>query len=144
MKRVYVDVVADLFHVGHINLFKKAKYIFDDQEAHLVVGVHSDAEVESYKRTPIIPQDERYEVVRSCKYVDEVVEAAPLIITEKFLLENNIDCVVHGDDHSPEFAKQHAEPLRMGIMRYVPYSHGTSTSEIIKKISSRLKKTKNT
>ena len=48
MKRVYVDMVGDLFHIGHINMFKQARELGD----YLIVGVHSDKAVESYKRTP--------------------------------------------------------------------------------------------
>ena len=45
MTRVYVDIVGDLFHVGHINLFKQARALFND--SFLIVGVHSDKDVES-------------------------------------------------------------------------------------------------
>ncbi len=129
MKRVYVDVVADLFHVGHINLFKKARELGD----YLIVGVHSDKAVESYKRKPIIAEQQRYEMVKYCRLVDEVIEAAPLTITEDFIRENSIDLVVHGDDFQKGH-KQHEVPVEMGIMCYVPYTGGISTTEIIEKI----------
>ena len=63
MTRVYLDIVADLFHIGHLNLFKKAKLL--DTDVYLIVGIHSDESVESYKRVPIIKQEQRYEIVRS-------------------------------------------------------------------------------
>ncbi|MAK56875.1 MAG: glycerol-3-phosphate cytidylyltransferase [Pusillimonas sp.] len=134
MTRVYVDIVGDLFHIGHLNLFKKAISAFDNKNVSLVVGVHSDKDVSSYKRKPIIPQEQRYEIVRSCKYVDEVIEASPLVITEDFINKHKIDYVVHGDDVTKEISKQHAVVSKMGIIKYVPYTDGVSTTSIIQKI----------
>ena len=134
MIRVYVDMVGDLFHVGHINLFKKAKALFPDKEAFLVVGVHSDEDVSSYKRTPIIKQKHRYEMIRFCKLVDQVIESAPLEVTKEFLEEHQIDYVVHGDDINQELMNQHKVPIDLGIVRYFPYTAGISTTKIIEKI----------
>tara|TARA_R110002020_G_scaffold241567_5_gene454780 strand:+ start:4642 stop:5052 length:411 start_codon:yes stop_codon:yes gene_type:complete len=130
MIRVYLDMVADLFHVGHLNLIKTAHEMGD----YVIVGVHSDKDVESYKRVPIINERQRYEIVKSCKYVDEIIEKAPLVITEQFLLRHRIDFVLHGDDISDEISKQHKVPLEKNMMKYVPYTKDTSTTEIIHKI----------
>ena len=133
MKRVYVDAVADLFHVGHLNLFKRAKKEGD----FLVVGIHSDKTVESYKRTPIIEQEQRDQIVRACKYVDEVIEDAPLIVTKDFMTEHEIDLVIHGDDCGDHFGIQHGDPIKVGKMKYLPYTKGISTSMIIDRIINR-------
>ena len=130
MIRVYVDMVADLFHVGHLNLIKKAKELGDV----LIVGVHSDADVESYKRIPIINEEDRYEIVKACKYVDEVIESAPLKITKEFLEEYKIDLVVHGDDISGEVLKQHEVTINMGILKIISYTKGVSTTKLIDKV----------
>lgn len=135
MVRVYTDMAADIFHMGHVNLLKRAKAMGD----YLVVGVHSDKQIESYKRKPIFPEEHRYEIMRSCKYVDEVIESAPLVMTKEFLESNNIDLVVRGDDMNEELLKQQEAPISMGIMRYVSRTKGISTSEIIDKISERSK-----
>lgn len=132
MTRVYLDIVADLFHIGHLNLFKKAKLL--DTDVYLIVGIHSDESVESYKRVPIIKQEQRYEIVRSCRLVNEVIENAPLVITENFLKDNKIDYVAHGDDINEELKKQHKIPFELGVVKYVPYTSGISTTEIIKRI----------
>jgi|15BtaG_2_1085339.scaffolds.fasta_scaffold00999_10 cytidyltransferase-like protein len=129
MKRVYADIVGDLFHVGHLNLFKQAREFGDL----LIVGVHSDATVESYKRKPVIEENYRYEIVKNCRLVDEIIENAPRMITKEFIDRHNIDVVVHGDDPSPEFEEQHKVPLALGIMKYVKYTKGISSTEIIKK-----------
>ena len=130
MIRVYTDMAADLFHIGHLNLLKRAKSVGD----YLIVGVHSDEQIRSYKRDPVFKEEDRYEIMRCCKYVDEIIEEAPLIMTESFLKEHKIDFVVRGDDVSEELLSQQADPIRMGIMRYVPRTEGVSTSQIIKRI----------
>lgn len=130
MKRVYTDMAADMFHVGHLNLIKRAKSLGD----YLIVGIHSDDDIGQYKRRPIISQENRYEMVRSCRYVDEVVEAAPLVMTKDFLLDNKIDLVVRGDDVTSEHLRQQAAPIEMDIIRYLPRTKGVSTTLIINNI----------
>ena len=130
MIRVYADIVGDLFHVGHINLLKQARECGD----YLIVGVHSDKSVESYKRKPVFSEKDRYEIVRNCSLVDEVIEDAPLVLTKKYIDENNICIVVHGDDKSPHFEEQHKVPLEMGIMKYLKYTDGISTTDLIERI----------
>ncbi len=137
MTRVYVDIVGDLFHVGHINLFKQAIELFDD--TYLIVGVHSDIAVKSYKRLPVICQEQRYEIVKNCRLVDEVIESAPLIITKEFIKHHKIDYVVHGNDMSESLKLQHNTPVKMNIAKYVKYTKGISTTSIIKKIIDREK-----
>ena len=55
----------DLFHIGHLNLLKKCKEYCD----YLVVGVNTDEYIKEYKnKTPIIPLEERIEIIKSIKY----------------------------------------------------------------------------
>lgn len=69
-KRGYTTGVFDMFHVGHLNIFRKAKEICSE----LVVGVTTDELVETLKgRQPVIPFEERVQIVESCKYVDAVI-----------------------------------------------------------------------
>ena len=129
MTRVYVDGVFDLFHVGHLNLFKNAKKYGDI----LVVGIISDEDAISYKRTPIITHKNRISMLEHCSLVDEIVENPPLILTKEFLLDNRIDIVIHADDSKQEeFFKI---PIELGIMKYVPYTKYISTTKIIEKIT---------
>lgn len=67
--RVYVDMVGDLFHAGHVSLLREARRHGD----WLVVGVLSDDTAASYKRRPVMTLDEMVAVIESCRYVDEVM-----------------------------------------------------------------------
>src|SRR5512145_8293 len=100
MSRVYVDMVGDLFHAGHVSLLREARQHGD----WLVVGVLSDDTAASYKRRPIMSLAERVAVIESCRYVDEVIEDSPFLLSEEFLAQHRIATVVHGDDLSPRDA----------------------------------------
>ena len=66
----YTTGVFDLFHVGHLEILRKAKENCD----YLIVGVSTDELVQDYKnKRPIITFDQRIEIIKSIKYVDEVV-----------------------------------------------------------------------
>lgn len=133
-KIVYTDIVGDLFHAGHVEFFKKARSFGD----YLIVGVLADDVVEGYKRVPILSLEERVKVVEACKYVDEVIVAPPLRLTEEMIKELHIDYVVHGDDFNKELLEdQYGVSLKNGIFRSVPYTKGISTTNIIHRIVER-------
>ncbi|KAJ2892640.1 choline phosphate cytidylyltransferase, partial [Coemansia aciculifera] len=91
---VWVDGCFDMMHFGHANALRQARAMGD----YLVVGVHSDVEVEKNKGPCVMKEDERYAAVAACKWVDEVVKDAPYVTTLEILDDYNIDFVVHGDD----------------------------------------------
>ncbi|HVB92655.1 MAG TPA: adenylyltransferase/cytidyltransferase family protein [Acidimicrobiales bacterium] len=135
MTRVYVDMVADLFHPGHVEFLRKAKSLGDA----LVVGIHTDDAVESYKRRPLMTMTERMAVVAGCRYVDEVVANAPLAVNQDWLKTHRIDLVVHGDDFDDHTAaKYYAVAMEMGIYRTVPYTPGVSTTELLVRLRQRI------
>ena len=124
-------MVADLFHYGHVNFLKQAKSHGD----FLLVGIHADETVESYKRTPILTMDERIASVSGCRYVDEVVPNAPLEITREWIEKNQIELIIHGDDVAPEVRDTwYKVPIDMGIYQSVSYTEGISTTELIARI----------
>lgn len=93
-KKGYTTGVFDLFHIGHLNILKKAKEYCD----YLVVGVSTDEVVQRYKgKTPIIPFEERLLIVQAIRYVDEVIPQTSL---DKFSAweELKYDVLFHGDD----------------------------------------------
>lgn len=132
--RVYVDMVGDLFHSGHIELFRAARTFGD----HLVVGVLSDDTAAAYKRRPIMTLAERVRVIEACRYVDEVVPDAPMVLTHAFLEEHGIDLVVHGDDLDTQAAATVYGPAaETGRLRLVPRTSGLSTTAIIARLQRR-------
>lgn len=90
----YTTGVFDLFHIGHLNILKKAK----EQCEYLIVGVSTDEVVQGYKKkTPIIPFEERIAIVEALECVDEVI---PQTSMDKFKSwkEIKFDVIFHGDD----------------------------------------------
>lgn len=129
--RVYVDMVGDLFHAGHVALLRQARSHGD----RLVVGVLSDETAAAYKRRPIMTLAERVAVIEACRWVDEVVPDAPFEVTQEFLDEHCITTVVHGDDLTPEGAASIYGPaVASGRYVAVPRADGLSTTEIIRRV----------
>lgn len=90
----YTQGTFDMFHIGHLNLLKQAK----EQCDILIVGVNSDDLVRSYKqKTPIINEQERAEILRAIRYVDDVVICHTLKKVEmhKWI---HFDAIFIGDD----------------------------------------------
>lgn len=132
MTRVYADMVGDLFHHGHVEFLRQARALGDE----LVVGIHSDADVASYKRPPVMTMDERVGVVQGCRWVDRVIPNAPLRVSREFVEEHGLDLVVHGDDFDRErLLRMYGDPADMGILRTVPYTPGISTTEILERLA---------
>jgi glycerol-3-phosphate cytidylyltransferase len=130
-KVVFVNMVADLFHAGHVSFLKQAKQHGDV----LIVGLHSDELATKYKRKPICNIDERKTVVEACKYVNKVICNTPLNIDREFINKHKIDLVIHGDDFDAEkINKFYGEIIELNKFITVPYTQGVSTSEIIKRI----------
>ena len=124
-------MVADLFHYGHVNFLKKASSHGD----FLLVGVHADEEVMTYKRRPILSMEERVASVEGCRYADEVIPNAPLEIDRTFIEKHNIDLVIHGDDFSSDLEQLcYKIPMEMGIYRTVGYTEGISTTDLIDRV----------
>ena len=131
-KNGYIDMVGDLFHYGHIRLIKTVY----DMGYNVIVGVHSDKTVESYKRTPILNLNERAEIIESCKYVTIVIKDAPLYITEEYLNENNIDMVFHSHkiEENERYKKMYEVPEQLNKFTRTEYTPEISTSDIINRV----------
>ena len=129
----YTTGVFDMFHIGHLNILKKAK----EQCEYLIVGVSTDELVESYKnKTPIIPFKERVEIVKAIKYVDEVVvqENRDKV---KALDKYKFNAMFVGDDWKGKPLFQETERVfrERGVdVVYFPYTEGTSSTILREKL----------
>ena len=132
----YTTGVFDMFHIGHLNILKRAKEKCD----YLIVGVSTYEVVESYKHhLPMIPYEQRAAIVAAIKYVDEVVPQTTMDKTE-FLKQRHFDVMFHGDEwkgtdlynnYEKEFAKLGAR------IDYLSHTEGISSSMLRKKINNQ-------
>lgn len=125
----YTTGVFDLFHIGHLNILKKAKLNCD----YLIVGITTDelSELSKGKR-PIIPFEERMEIISAIKYVDKVV---PQFNYNKVEAWNNLkfDIMIVGDDWkgSDTWNALEKEFKKLGVkIIYFPYTKTISSTKI--------------
>lgn len=135
----YIAGVFDLFHVGHLNMFKRAKELCD----RLIVGVVTDEGVRKNKNTePFVPFEERIEMVRSCRYVDKAVEI-PLHYagTRDAYRQYQFDCQFSGSDYKENadwLADKEFLEKNGADMVFFPYTQSTSSTKIKKLIEKKL------
>ena len=131
---VYVQGTWDLFHIGHLNILRKARRI----ATKLIVGVNTDKSVQEYKGDyPVIPYQERVEILKACSLVDEVV-MSKMIFNIDNLKKLNVDVIVLGSDWKNRYLEGKEEAQKAGIeIIYFPYTEGISTTEIKAKIRRR-------
>jgi glycerol-3-phosphate cytidylyltransferase len=131
----YTTGVFDMFHIGHLHLLKKAKNRCD----YLIVGVSTDELVKSYKhKTPIIPFQDRLEIISSLKLVDEVVAVTHRDKKQAYL-DVGYDVLFVGDDWKGTelfndlelFLKEHGARIE-----YFPYTKGVSSTKFREILSS--------
>lgn len=131
--RVYADGVFDLFHIGHMRQLQQAKTAFPD--THLIVGVTGDKETHRRKGLTVLSAKERAESVRHCKWVDEVIEDCPWVVTLEFLKKHSIDYVAHDDIPygADEGDDIYAPIKKLGMFLVTQRTEGLSTTGIITK-----------
>lgn len=130
----YTTGVFDLFHIGHLNILRRAK----EQCDYLIVGVSTDDLVETYKgKRPIIPFEERKAIVQAIRYVDEVISQTSMDKLEAWS-KLHYDALFHGSDWkgSSMYDEIEAKLKAVGVdMVFLPHTTGTSSTMI----SGRLK-----
>lgn len=132
--RIYADGVFDLFHLGHMRQLEQCKKAFPNVE--LVVGIPNDKETHKRKGLTVLTDKQRYETVRHCKWVDEVIEDAPWILDMKFLKNHKIDYCAHDDlPYVADGIDDIYKPMKeAGMFIATQRTNGISTSDIITKI----------
>lgn len=125
----YTTGVFDMFHIGHLNILRRAR----EQCDFLVVGVTTDELSQTVKsRTPIIPFSERIEIVKSIRYVDRVVPQQSMNKYEAWE-KIGFDLMFVGGDWKGTSTWNELEKnfLKFGVrIVYLPYTEHTSSSKL--------------
>lgn len=125
----YTTGVYDMFHIGHLNIIRRAK----EQCDYLIVGVSSDSLVMKDKnKTPVIPYEERAAIVAALKYVDKVV---PQLDKDKFSAweKYHFNKMFVGDDwkDTPQWKKYEEQFAPVGVeIIYLPHTDGISSTKL--------------
>lgn len=124
MKKVITYGTFDLFHIGHLNILRRAK----EQGDYLVVAVSTDEFNKIKGKKCAIPDTERMAIVEAIKYVDEVIPENNWDQKINDVEEHNIDVFVMGDDWKGkfDFLKDYCDVV------YLPRTEGISTTKIKK------------
>ncbi|XVF20959.1 hypothetical protein REPUB_Repub12eG0049000 [Reevesia pubescens] len=134
--RVYADGIYDLFHFGHARSLEQAKKAFPN--TYLLVGCCNDETTHNYKGKTVMTEAERYESLRHCKWVDEVIPDAPWVINQEFLDKHKIDFVAHDSlpyaDASGTAKDVYEFVKAAGKFKETKRTDGISTSDIIMRI----------
>ena len=131
---IYLDMVGDLFHIGHLRAIKYIKENICEKEDKLYVGVISDRDTESYKRTPIINEDFRAELIEGIKYVDKVIKNSPLRLTNGFINQYKINKICIPKNRTVEEIEDWYRYINSDMLVKIPYTNEISTTKIIEKI----------
>ena len=129
--------VFDLFHVGHLKLLKRCK----EQCNYLIVAVCYDDYVRNIKKKePVIPFEQRVEILEAIKYVDEVVPISIEEVEDKMipLKKYKFDVLFSGDDWkgTERYNKTEEQFATLGAnIEYLSYTTGISTTDLKAKIS---------
>ena len=123
---VYTSGTFDLLHYNHLKMLEYAKALGDI----LIVGVNTDELVASYKSEPIVPFEERIELMKALKLPDVVIPQHSLDHTDK-VKKLNFDIFVVGDDWAGKY--DYLKDLGVSVV-YFPYGRSCSSTSIKKKV----------
>ena len=124
MKRVITFGTFDLFHIGHLRILERAKSLGH----HLIVGISTDQlNFDKKQKKPIYSQEDRTEIIKSFKLVDEVFFEESLDLKGDYIKKYNADILVMGDDWKGRFDEFNT----LCEVIYLPRTPSISTTEII-------------
>ncbi|RKK04280.1 glycerol-3-phosphate cytidylyltransferase [Pseudoroseomonas wenyumeiae] len=121
--RVITFGTYDLFHIGHLNILKRAAALGN----HLIVGVSTDALNFSKKGLkPVFPQHERLAIVEALRCVNEAFYEESLELKAEYIKHYKADVLVMGDDWAGRFDQFKS----LCDVVYLPRTEGISTTDI--------------
>jgi glycerol-3-phosphate cytidylyltransferase len=134
--RVYTGGTFDLFHAGHVNFLKRCHEIAG-VSGQVIVSLNTDSFIQEYKnKLPVCSNQERYDVISSCKYVDEVIWNGNGTDSKPAILYAKPDVIAIGSDWARkdyykqmQFTQDWLDELNISLI-YIPYTHGISSTEI--------------
>lgn len=131
----YLSGTFDLFHVGHLNLLKRAK----EQCDYLIVGVHDSGKWKG--KETFIPLEERKQIVAACKFVDKVVDSCRED-SDAWDLWHYDRLFVGSDYKGTERFNRYEEYFKdKGVeIVYFPYTQSTSSTQIRKAVAAKTKR----
>lgn len=128
MKTVITFGTFDVFHIGHVNILKRAASL----GGKLIVGVSSDAlNFNKKNRYPIYPEKHRIEIIKSLEFVDEVFIEESLEKKAEYIEKYKADILLMGDDWKGKFDNFN----EICEVVYLERTPSISTTEIIEKIA---------
>ena len=134
---IYCDGIFDLFHIGHLNHFRKIHSYFEmvyGVKIQLLVGIISDNVAETYKRRPVLNEHQRFKMISSLVCVHDAIITDMLVIDEEFINTYKVDHIVHSFCNPDDKQNQHSffeVPIRLNKFIEIPYNYGVSTTDII-------------
>ena len=133
-KIVYVGMVGDFLHHGHINIIEEARKLGE-----VTIGLLTDEAVVSYKRKPIFTFEQRKKIIENIKGVTSVIPQNSLNYIPN-LKKIKPNYVVHGDDWKSGVQKNEREKIINylkeinGTLIEIPYTPGISSTSIIQRL----------
>ncbi|PWA45780.1 phosphorylcholine cytidylyltransferase [Artemisia annua] len=101
--RVYADGIYDLFHFGHARSLEQAKKSFPN--TYLLVGCCNDEVTHNLNGKTVMTDQERYESLHHCKWVDEVIPDAPWVMNQEFIDKHQTDYMQRRENSVQSFEK---------------------------------------
>ncbi len=132
----YTTGVYDMFHIGHLNIIRKAKELCD----FLIVGVTTDSLCyERKQKYPIICEEDRIAIVEAIKYVDKVVPQDHMDKL-KAVIEHQVDAVFVGSDWkgTPAWDNYEKEFAKVGCsVVYLDHTDGISSTILRERLNNQ-------
>ena len=134
--RVYTGGTFDLFHAGHVNFLKRCHEIAGIA-GQVIVSLNTDSFIQEYKnKQPVCNDQERYDVVSACKYVNQVIWNSGGTDSKPAILLVQPDIIAIGSDwalkdyyQQMDFEQSWLDKLNISLI-YIPYTQGISSTEI--------------